>query len=375
MFEDTKKIYIKNFAAESFAFLMRKIQDKDELFAFLFARLQDHPTESYSIAKLVFEMFKGVKRQFNSCTEHVSWCAGFVFEIFFFFLIYISFLFQELKTTHWPFEQYRIERSVQQVHKPNHSVHVWIYDQRAFRCCLELLLCKLKLWPSSANDNFCNIYFYFVNSKYSIEINLQDFSKLHELLILMKTFVEYQNGYLISNIDLLINKLCLLTSLPFDPSNKENCELIRQLFDLCRTLILSENVKFPIEKIRLLICKYWISSSADDLKWRFELKHKINRVLSLSSTVPRQVSIEFDFRFDKRPFWFWNVQRSKIGLQIFKKFDIFPKQHLANGPNSLDRSVPFASYWDWSISKETQFPTLIISITPHFFLLFILCLL
>lgn len=46
LFHESRKEYIRNFAAESFAFLMRKIVDKNELFDFLFVRLINHPEVS-----------------------------------------------------------------------------------------------------------------------------------------------------------------------------------------------------------------------------------------------------------------------------------------------------------------------------------------
>lgn len=45
--------------------------DKNELFNFLIERLIKHQEESKGIGRLIFEMFKGIKKQFNSCTEHV----------------------------------------------------------------------------------------------------------------------------------------------------------------------------------------------------------------------------------------------------------------------------------------------------------------
>lgn len=71
LFDESRKFYIRNFAAESFAFLMRKIQDKNDLFDFLLTkRLIEHPQEISGIGRLIFEMFKGIKHQFNTCTEH-----------------------------------------------------------------------------------------------------------------------------------------------------------------------------------------------------------------------------------------------------------------------------------------------------------------
>lgn len=71
LLNENRKEYIRNFAAESFAFLMRKVIDKNELVDFLLKRLKQHPDESMGIGRLLFEMFRGVKHQFNACTEQV----------------------------------------------------------------------------------------------------------------------------------------------------------------------------------------------------------------------------------------------------------------------------------------------------------------
>ena len=73
LFSDERKSYIRRFAAESFAFLMRKVSDKSELFDFLLTRARARPHEASGIGRLVFEMFKGIKHQFNACTEHVRY--------------------------------------------------------------------------------------------------------------------------------------------------------------------------------------------------------------------------------------------------------------------------------------------------------------
>jgi U3 small nucleolar RNA-associated protein 20 len=43
LFAETRKHYIRNFAAESFSFIMRKVTEKNELYDFLFNRLKEHP--------------------------------------------------------------------------------------------------------------------------------------------------------------------------------------------------------------------------------------------------------------------------------------------------------------------------------------------
>lgn len=71
LFDDSRKEHIRSFAAECFAYLMRKVIKKDELFDFMFTRLIEHPQEANGIGKLIFEMFKNINNQFNSVTEQV----------------------------------------------------------------------------------------------------------------------------------------------------------------------------------------------------------------------------------------------------------------------------------------------------------------
>ena len=77
-------------------FFFLKVNDKNELFNFLMIRLSTNPEvwgskftfiyfiftssddkltlkETYGIGRLLFEMFKGIKHQFNACTEQVRW--------------------------------------------------------------------------------------------------------------------------------------------------------------------------------------------------------------------------------------------------------------------------------------------------------------
>ncbi|XP_059042634.1 small subunit processome component 20 homolog [Mustela lutreola] len=63
-----KKLHIRNFAAESFTFLMRKVSDKNALFNLMFLDLEEHPEKVEGVGQLLFEMCKGVRNMFHSCT-------------------------------------------------------------------------------------------------------------------------------------------------------------------------------------------------------------------------------------------------------------------------------------------------------------------
>ncbi|KAM4676012.1 small subunit processome component 20 homolog [Discoglossus pictus] len=61
-----QKPHIRNFAAESFAFLMRKVPDLNELFNVMFLDLAQHPKKAEGLGQLLFEMCKGVMNMFHS---------------------------------------------------------------------------------------------------------------------------------------------------------------------------------------------------------------------------------------------------------------------------------------------------------------------
>uniref|UniRef100_A0A8C2VK88 UTP20 small subunit processome component n=1 Tax=Chinchilla lanigera TaxID=34839 RepID=A0A8C2VK88_CHILA len=62
-----RKLHIRNFAAESFTFLMRKVSDKNALFNLMFLDLNEHPEKVEGVGQLLFEMCKGVRNMFHSC--------------------------------------------------------------------------------------------------------------------------------------------------------------------------------------------------------------------------------------------------------------------------------------------------------------------
>ncbi|KAM6301905.1 small subunit processome component 20 homolog isoform 2-T2 [Podargus strigoides] len=63
------KLHIRNFAAESFVFLMRKVSDKNAIFNLMFRDLGEHPEKVEGVGQLLFEMCRGVRNMFHSCAE------------------------------------------------------------------------------------------------------------------------------------------------------------------------------------------------------------------------------------------------------------------------------------------------------------------
>ncbi|XP_025097744.1 small subunit processome component 20 homolog [Pomacea canaliculata] len=66
--------YIQKFAAESFAFLMRKVKDYDTLLEFLFKDLEMNQQKTAGVGQLLFEMMKGVKQHFHTVSSKVFTC-------------------------------------------------------------------------------------------------------------------------------------------------------------------------------------------------------------------------------------------------------------------------------------------------------------
>ncbi|KYN05358.1 Small subunit processome component 20 like protein [Cyphomyrmex costatus] len=73
---DTQPVYINRFAAESFAFVVRKIKDKDSFLKLILHILEDQNKNARDngisgCAKLLFEVISGTPGQFHSCGEQM----------------------------------------------------------------------------------------------------------------------------------------------------------------------------------------------------------------------------------------------------------------------------------------------------------------
>ncbi|XP_063970096.1 small subunit processome component 20 homolog [Lytechinus pictus] len=68
---EERKEYIRRFAAESFAFMMRKVKDHGDLFDFMLGNLQDSPQQAKGLGHLLFDMLKGVRHQTHSSAVRI----------------------------------------------------------------------------------------------------------------------------------------------------------------------------------------------------------------------------------------------------------------------------------------------------------------
>lgn len=68
---NSQKSHIRQFAAESIAFLVRKIRDKNIILDVLFSSAEDDPNLVEGVGTLLFETIKGPNQMFHSCAGEV----------------------------------------------------------------------------------------------------------------------------------------------------------------------------------------------------------------------------------------------------------------------------------------------------------------
>ncbi|CAG9859449.1 unnamed protein product [Phyllotreta striolata] len=69
LLSENKPEYINNFAAESFAFVARKVKDKRSFLNVLLKAVSSHPDGTTGCGKLLFKVLYGIEGQFHSCAE------------------------------------------------------------------------------------------------------------------------------------------------------------------------------------------------------------------------------------------------------------------------------------------------------------------
>ncbi|XP_076242844.1 small subunit processome component 20 homolog [Calliopsis andreniformis] len=68
---DTQPAFINSFAAESFAFVVRKVKGKESFLKIVLQLLEENPSGIPGCGKLLFEVISGTPGQFHSCAEQI----------------------------------------------------------------------------------------------------------------------------------------------------------------------------------------------------------------------------------------------------------------------------------------------------------------
>ncbi|KAJ1163535.1 hypothetical protein NDU88_003993 [Pleurodeles waltl] len=198
-----KKTHIRNFAAESFAFLMRKVPEQNALFNLIFNDLEKNPEKTEGVGQLLFEMCKGVRNMFHStATKAINLIVqklGPITET-------------EVKlpwSTVGEVFKHMVESAASYIHREHFDV--------LFRCLQDSLLrlCD-KITPSN---------------------NLECSDQIERVLQVYLLLVEHEEG---SKIPKPIEVCQTMTEMLKAPSLSESC--CESILDIIRTLFLDEHV-------------------------------------------------------------------------------------------------------------------------------------
>ncbi|XP_015925192.1 small subunit processome component 20 homolog [Parasteatoda tepidariorum] len=216
LLSDTNKEHIRIFAVESFAFLIRKVQNKEKLFLFIFSELEKSPEKHLGVGQLFFEVVKGVKQQFHSCAE-----------------IVLKLLFGLLGNENC--SAHLIQQSLEHMFSA---------------------MCKhtVKTHCVIIQDIFCD----FINELIA-KLDTQESSVANHLDRILKLFliwIEFKKGSLITSNDLFVEvliSLCHVKSLP------EYC--MKSVVDIMSAVMISSCVELPVNQTKSAISKIYSHST------------------------------------------------------------------------------------------------------------------
>lgn len=227
-----KKEHIKKFAAESFSFLMRKVPDLDALLNVVFSDLQQHPEKVEGTGQLLFEMCKGVRHMFHSCTANALTVA----------LRKLGPATCPDLSLPWDTVRDALDQMAQSA-----ADHV---DKEHF-------LVMFKSLETSVNEVLGAVE---AKGDKAEEANDQ----LERLLFILQTLVSHRDGAKVTNpeeICQLIQKLVRCQSL------SASCS--RLLLQIISSLLLGENISLPAALIQQTTQKVFSSNTGQDLILEF----------------------------------------------------------------------------------------------------------
>ncbi|XP_071791922.1 small subunit processome component 20 homolog isoform X2 [Asterias amurensis] len=228
LLSEHQKEHIRNFAAESFAFLMRKVKDHGDLFDMMLQSLEENPDQTTGLGRLLFEMIKSVKKQFHSCTEKV-----------------LPILLSKLGPVHFA---------------------EGVAKQLPWKLCLETLSAMFEFmaeWTTKDHAGvICRILQEALTAKYNHLISETDETRRDEfaehlsgLVILMNQWVGYHGGYLIQHPD---SYAAVILKLIADGAIQGQCA--DAVLDLTATLLNTTQCDLNNESVTTLIMVVFNSS-------------------------------------------------------------------------------------------------------------------
>ncbi|XP_056635303.1 small subunit processome component 20 homolog isoform X1 [Diorhabda sublineata] len=215
LLSDSKPEYINSFAAESFAFVARKVKDKKTFLNLILKAVRNQPDGVSGCGKLLFQMVTGIDGQFHSCADTV---IPFLFESLTYESSTQSLLFEIL--------EHVITNIVNNI-KSQKGDLVW----SSFVTVLKGLINKYKTNPSDSLINSINL-----------------------ILKLVGQTIEHKEGKFLQKPSLIIDVLVeILNTL------NQSEETILLICQIVIVLLLSNNLKLAQEQTSMLTRKLLVT--------------------------------------------------------------------------------------------------------------------
>ena len=212
LLEESKPEYVNNFAAESFAFVVRKVRDRDSFFRLVLRTLQDKKQGIPGCGRLMYEVISGTSGHLHSCAEPML-------------TLYLEALEDDTLD----------------------SELVYSVLEQIFDCILNQVhpqKCEI-FWTVIVK--FMDRYF---DVKYATEMNESKTSALTLFLRLVHLSVSHRNGRMLTAPIPLIKHLIHAVTV-----YNEDEDLLRPIIDVCVAVLLSSTVKLTQETSSELVMK------------------------------------------------------------------------------------------------------------------------
>ncbi|MBN3321955.1 UTP20 protein, partial [Atractosteus spatula] len=220
-----KKEHIRNFAAESFAFLMRKVSDLDGLFNFMFLDLEEHPEKAEGVGQLLFEMCKGVRNMFHSCAKKAFAVA----------LRKLGPVTEKEQTLPWVTVGEALEHMAQSTASHVHTEHFRVLWDALQACAVEVSR------ELQGVGSVCS-------------------PQIERLLRVYQALVEHGHGSKVTKPELVCETLMQLVQAP-----QLHVSCRQQLLKVISSLVLGENVTLPSTLIEEAVRKVFGSGMGQEL--------------------------------------------------------------------------------------------------------------
>lgn len=252
---DNQPVYINRFAAESFAFVVRKVKDKDSFLKLVLHILKDNSNGIAGSGKLLFEIVSGVPGQFHSCAEQM-----------------LSLYFNALQD-------------------------VSVNQKLVYEVLKETVACILQnIHPQKCNVMW-NVILQVIDAFAVIEKpgpSLESCEREHALILLLRfihIIVSYKNGKFLTDATPLLKKLTIM----IDTFNQDN-NIMQEAINVSIAILLASNVKLMQENTSQILLKIMALNNVELLYFAVEnlMHYSLFEMLVLPHILRRSISIGFD---------------------------------------------------------------------------------